>query len=307
MSRRMLCLSLFCLLSMGLLTPGIRADNTTALKAKMLAKEKLNPKAKSKSQPKKKPHAQSAAEKSAKSQKGPKSLQQQADELQVRNSAFTSMMELLSDRRARCRNRVDMMIAYLKSIGKLRDYENAKTPPPTNKGEMTYRYAYNAAVAHAETDSRGCMDSPDQEEIRILRRLYMANKKLTQKTWNEYAALRDQIRSMGAYLESIGKTDDYKKWAAVEKDKQAQAQAAKMEALRKQEVSAYRKRQARKQMQREKIAAQQRQDRQENLRRCFELRQQKLYNQMRENTPAQGWCGWDDPYDDVYHNRRYYR
>ncbi|MBN1943858.1 MAG: hypothetical protein JW849_11245 [Phycisphaerae bacterium] len=306
MSRMLTALVLLGLLSWGLWVPAARAqDSTTALKAKALAGEKLAPQTKAKMKSRAAGKSGTAGKTAAK--RPPKSLQQQADELQIKSNALTSMMELVSDRRARCKKRLEMMTAYLKSIGKLKDYENSSTPPPSNKGEMSFRQAVNVAVAHARTQGSHCVDAPDQAEVAMLRRVCNANDRLAKKTWNEYAALRNRIRAMGAYLDSTGKTDDYKKWAGVEADKQAQAQAKAMQAEREKEVSAYKKRKARQQTLREEIAAQQRKDRQEALQRQFQLRQQALYNRMRERTATPGWCGWDDSYDEVYHNRPYYR
>jgi hypothetical protein len=206
-----------------------------------------------------------------------------------------------------------MMTNYLKSIDKLDAYENAKTAPPSNKGEMTYRHAVNAAVKHVKKQgSTTFVDNPDEAEVKLLRRVYSANNRLAKKTWDEYAALRDQTRSMGAYLDSIDKSDDYKKWAGVEADKQQQAHKEKMEAERKKEVAAYKKKRAKEKQERKqqarKVAAEQRQDRQAALQRRFQLRQDEIYKEMREHSPAQGgWGDWNDSYDDVYHHRPYYR
>lgn len=310
MSRISMGLSLLSLSVFGLLASPVSAqDNTAALKAKILAKEKLAPAAKAKPQPKPKAAANAQTRKTPAAKPQPKSLQQQADELQVKSNALSSLTELLTDRRARCQKRVEMMTAYLKSVGKLRDYENAKTPAPTKKGEMTFRHAVNTAVKHAKTRGGTCVDNPDQAEVSLLRRIYSANNRLAKKTWNEYAALRGRIQSMGAYLDSINKTDDYKKWAGVEVDKQKQAFEQKMQADRMKQVAAYKTKRARRQQEQkqeaQKIAAQQRQDRQQALQQQFQLRQQQLYNQMRENSSPSQWCGWDDQYNDTYCPRQY--
>jgi hypothetical protein len=311
MSRKSLVLSLVMLLGLGLLVSSVSAQgNTTALKAKSIARSKLSPDAKAK------PRAKSPA-KSGKKGKGgkkqPQTLQQQADELQIKSDALTSLTELLTDRRAKARKRVEMMTNYLKSIDKLDEYENSKTPPPSKKGEMTFLQAVNTAVKHVQKQgTTNFVDKPDEEEVRILKRVCNANRKLAKKTWNEYVALRDQTRAMGAYLDSIDKAGDYKKWAGVEADKQAQAFEQKMKADRAKEVAAYKKEQAKEKQEwkqeAQKILAQQRQDRQAALQRRFQLRQDDIYRNMREHSPAQdNWGGWGDNYGDVYHNRPYYR
>lgn len=250
------------------------------------------------------------AEPTAKVESPAPTLQEQADVLQVKTNAMMSLTELLTDRRARSKKRVDRMTAYLKSIGKLEAYENADTPALSPKGEMTFRQACNLAVKHAKEQGGACVDAVDDEETRMLKRVFNANKRLAKKAWDEFVALRNQTRSMGAYLESIGKVDAYKKWAGVETEKQAKAYEKATQADRAKGVAAYKKRKVAQQKKREQIAARDRQDRQESLRRRFELRQQRLYNNMRERTPAQGyngWGGWGDSYDDVHHRRRYYR
>lgn len=296
-------------LLVGLFTPPVSAQNTTtALKAKGLAGEKLAP------PPKAKPKSKAASKRQAKNKgkkKPPRTLQQQADKLQVKSEALSQMADFLTDRRARAQKRVEMMTAYLQSIDKLQDYENSQTPPPSNEGEMSYRQAVNTAIQHVKKQGTTTyVDNPDQAEVKLLRRVCNANDRLTQKTWKEFTVFRDQIRSMGEYLKSIGKVEDYKKWAGVEVDKQVQARQRQRQADRRKEVAAYKKKHAREKkeqkQQAEKIAAERRQDRHEAMRMQFQLRQQELYNQMRRHTATgNSWCEWGDPYDDVYHHRPY--
>ncbi len=306
MPRISMGLSLLSLFVCGILSVSVSGqDNTAALKAKVLAKEKLAPSANVAPKAKAKtPAAPAKAKSKPRTPPKPKTLQQQADDLQRKSSAMSSLTEYLTDRRTKNRKRVEMMTAYLKSIDKLQEYEKAKTPAPSSKAELTFRHVVNVAIKRAAAQGNTNVSHPDASEVALLRRIYSANNRLAKKTWNEYAALRSQVRSMGAYLDSIGKADEYKKWAGVEADQQKQAFEKKMQDDRAKEVAAYKTKRAKEQQQQQQqareITAQQRQDRQQDLQRRFELRQQQQYNRMRENTASPGWCGWGDSYNDVY-------
>jgi len=231
----------------------------------------------------------------------PKTLQQQADVLQEQIEAFQAMSELLTDARVKARKRAEAMRAYLASVGKWKDYENAK-PSPSRKGEMTFDHAVATAVDHVRQQGPVHVDVVDEAEVELLQRQHDACKRLAKKAWDEWSPLREQTRSMGAYLESIRQAEAYKKWASAQAGKQAQAHQEKLAKDQAAEVKTYKKKQAEDRQRREKIASQEREERQKALERQFQLRQQRLYNRMREHTAAPGdrWGAWGDPYDDVY-------
>jgi hypothetical protein len=238
-----------------------------------------------------------------------KTLQEQADELQGKIEGLQSMTEVLTLHRGKAKKRAEMMTAYLTSTGKLQEYEDSNVSPPAEKTQMTFDHALELAVEHAQQQGATHVHAVDADELDFLARQVDACTKLAKKAWDELMAVRNQTRSMGAYLDSIGKAEAYRKWAAVEADKQAQAHQEKLDKDHQEQVAAYKEKQAQQEKERQKIADQMRQDRLAQLQRQFQLHQEQLYNQMRENTaaPGYGWDDWNDPYRDVYYPSAYRR
>jgi hypothetical protein len=224
-------------------------------------------------------------------------------DLQAKVNGLQLLTETLTHERVAAKAKIAMMLDYLKSIDKLDAYQKSDVDGSLKKN-LTFEQALDQAMEHAKDNpSATKVHVTDSQELESLERQVRANHMLAEKVWDELQGYQKQIRQMAAYLKSIDKLTEYKKWAEVQADKQ-QAAAQKKRAKEDQaEASRARKKMAAEEAHHQKLVNQQRQDRLERMREDFRLKQERIWADAKVNTARYGGPhgGWGDPYDEVDH------
>lgn len=247
-----------------------------------------------------------------------KTMQEEADDLRLRDQALGELSHFLSLLRTQVRGHCYLMKNYLAAQGKLGDYVNTDVKIVESEAAymeavgkkkeleragivlpnspMTFEQAVQFSIQYVQSEDPPQLDVADADEVDMLRRSCRAKARLAKKVFDHLTDLFHEEMAMMAYLKSIGSEQAFQKFAALEIERERQeslARGAAKEAIRQRLRKTSAK--SRKFSRRKRL---------KNILKEFKLQQQLTESQTKIQAAHQGgWHGGGNRA--AYANRRY--
>ena len=247
-----------------------------------------------------------------------KTMQEQADDLRLRDEALGELSQFLSLLRTQVRGHCYLMKSFLVAQGKLEDYVNtdikiveseaAYMEAVGKKKEleragivlpnslMTFEQAVQFSIQYVQSEDPVQMDVADADELDMLKRSCRAKSRLAKKVFDHLTDMFREEMAMLAYLKSTGSEQAFQKYAALEVERDRQESLARGAAN-----TAIRERMRKTSAKSRKFS---RKKRMENILNEFRLNQKLTETQTKIQAAQQGgWYGGQSR--SAYANRRY--